>query len=47
MKKLARIAVIAASMAAIPSIVRADPPLPPGCTYVMGVLICLDEPIGP
>ena len=47
MKKFARLVIIAASVAAMPTIARADPPLPPGCSYVMGVLICVDEPIGP
>jgi len=26
---------------------RTQSGLPPGCSYVMGVLICLDMPIGP
>ena len=33
--------------AAIPTVAAADPEPPYGCMYVLGKLICVDEPIGP
>jgi|GraSoiStandDraft_4_1057263.scaffolds.fasta_scaffold00013_81 hypothetical protein len=54
MKALLSVAILALAAAASPVGAaspdhgpRAQTGLPPGCTYVMGVLICVDEPIGP
>jgi hypothetical protein len=47
MKALLCSAVLALSAVAIPASAapRSQTGLPPGCTYVMGVLICVDMPI--
>lgn len=46
MKKILVAIAVLTSFAATPVLAYDDDPPPYGCTYVLGKLICVDEPIG-